>query len=142
MTDYNLTDEEYIDALLSYRKDHDKWGDDDWDDWGNKAFTGYGELLGGRTRDFAAVSNRTVTIMGHKFTLIHAEFTEPSDVPYAYGDESLFHQGYEGDGFIIFQYEGKAYRKNAFQNSYGNIRFKEDPPFEATQMEKIVNVWS
>lgn len=145
-TDFTLTTEELLNAILSYRKDSDEWEIEDWDEWGEKPFTAFGALLNGTKKNFSEAIGNTVSVRSETRTLViklvHVQFQEPVAEIYAYGDESLFPQGWEGEGFIIFEFNDKTYRKGGYQNSYGSIRMDDEAVIEVKPLTKVIEVWA
>jgi hypothetical protein len=93
------------------------------------ANTGYEGLLDTEPNDYF---NRA----GRAFIVVHIE----REAPNSYGE---FYQGYEGDGYIIFQETGYGifYRKDFRQDSYGHVHFSHGNLKKVIGKTKTITTW-
>lgn len=114
--------------------------------------TGYELLLSGKRKNYQeSIGTAAVFPFTGEVELIDVQFVNSTADEWAYGDNSLFHQGYEGEGFIIVKIHGDCYKRRGTQDSYGTLNFRqiEDSHdrelyglVKAEKTTKTVEVWS
>lgn len=128
-----------LDALLSR---YTSWEHD----WNND--NTYEKFFDGAKRNFQSLIGKIIEVpFVGEVELVALHFTEPvGEDDY----DTPFHQGYEGEGYIVILVDGEYYKKPADQNSYGNIKFRQVEDSwdeeryglrEARKVEKTIQVW-